>query len=115
MTKLAVIKDINGVPIYQIGFPTIKYSATITAAGGEKTLTVPGGISATHLVAVIRYEPGTTIWFALNATAAVPVGATFASTTSCLNYPGTVVVPGDVLHFITADTAADIGVEFYES
>lgn len=114
MTKLAMIRDINGYPIYQLPFPTVKKSATITAVGGEQTITVPGGVSSSNFSAVIRYEPGTTVWCALNATAAVPVGATFANTTSCLNYPGTQVTTGDVLHFITADASADVGVEFYE-
>lgn len=114
MTKLSIHKDINGIPIYLLDFPVLKYSAALTT-GVERTLTVPGSLSSNNLTAVFRHEAGTTVWFALNATAAGPAGATIEPTTSCgPNYPGTKVKSGDVLHFITADTTAELGIELYE-
>lgn len=113
MTKLAMIRDINGYVTFQLPFCDIKKSATLTV-GSEATITVPGSTSSTKYLAVFRYEPGAKVYFALNATAAVPAGATFATTTSCLNFPGTQVETGDVLHFITSDATASVGVELYE-
>lgn len=113
MTKAAIIKDINGAVTYQLPFCANKYSVTLTT-GLEATVTVPGNSSSTKWLAVFRYEPGATVWFSLNDTAAVPAGATLAATDSCLNFPGTEVKTGDVLHFISADATASVGVELYE-
>ncbi len=56
------------------------------------------------------------MWVALNATAAVPAGGTFASTTSeLIGYMPLCreVVAGDVLHFYSASATQDVSVVLY--
>lgn len=109
--RFSMIRDINGYNGFGLPVSPDKYSATITAVGGEQTLTVAGEFS--EWLVIFSFEPGTTVWVALNATAAVPAGATFAATTSEMNPTARKVKVGDVLHFITADTNADVGVILY--
>lgn len=109
-TQLSFGRDMQGYNAYAPQFATDNYSATLANATEEK-ITVPSNHSV--WIASFSYEPGASVWVALNATAAVPAGGTFASTTSTLN-PGTRTVnAGDVLHLITDDTTADVGVTFY--
>lgn len=103
-------------------FCTQIYTASLNATT-DTTLTVPGGgimggISATttnRMIAVIRVENNT--WVALNATAAVPAGATFATSTSELVTSSRefakVVNVEDVIHFYTATAGTDVSVAFY--
>ena len=126
MAKLyAHVNDINGSEGNGLDISDILYSATITSGGGDTTLTVPAsapkgaplGQNTQKWAAKIVTEQGATVWFALNSTAAVPAGATFATVTSELIPPETEIIrrvaAGDVMHFITADTAADVSVTFY--
>ena len=65
-------------------------------------------------IAIFSYEPGSQVWVADNATAAIPVGASFASTTSELNPSARVVNAGDVVHFFTPDSGgANVSVILY--
>ena len=95
-------------------FESIKYSASLNATT-DTTLTVPG--DAPKYKAVIKVENNGLVWVALNATAAVPVGATFASTTSeLINDAKSIcrtVSAGDILHFYTASAGTDVSVVFY--
>jgi hypothetical protein len=78
--------------------------------GGTNTATV------NYLVARIRHTPNNDVWFANNAVAAVPAGATLIAATSELldnnecNYK---VKSGDVLHFITAASSVSLSIAFY--
>jgi len=103
------------------------YNATLTAATNT-TLTVPGGgimgamssyngaNTKNKVRAVIRTSGD--VWVAVNATAAVPVGASFAKATSelvtnVLDKAYDVNV-GDVLNFFSkAGTTPSISVAFY--
>ncbi|MGE4118940.1 MAG: hypothetical protein AB7F29_13790 [Candidatus Nitrosocosmicus sp.] len=95
-------------------FASLKYSATL-AATTDTTLTIPG--SSPRFKALIKVEAGAQVWVALNATAAVPAGGTFAATTSELVTNATPlcreVRAGDVLHFYTATASTDVGVVLY--
>lgn len=95
-------------------FADQKYNATLAGAA-ETNLTVPG--AAPRWKALIKCKAGADVWVALNATAAVPVGASFAATTSELLTNATPmcreVKAGDVLHFITATATTDVSVVFY--
>ena len=71
------------------------------------------GNNVNKFIAIFSYEPGASIWVSLNETAASPVGATFATVSSELNPAARVVNAADVLHFITTDTSAQVGVVFY--
>lgn len=103
------------------------YNATLAAATNT-TLTVPGGglmgaISSyigtspkNRMMAVIRTTGN--VWVAVNATAAIPVGATFAAATSELvtnaEVKAYLVNVGDVLNFFSpAATTPGISVAFY--
>lgn len=119
-TPFSMTRDINGYNGFGLQFSLDKYSATL-AQNTDTTLTVPSGgplgsgtsTTANRYIAIFTYEPGSIVWVARNATAAVPAGASFASTTSELLPIARYVVSGDVLHFITADTSAVVGVTFY--
>src|ERR1700730_9973166 len=89
-------------PIDDFGlrFASLKLSATLAAAT-DTSMTVPG--NAQRYKAVIKTDSNG-VWVAVNATAAVPAGASFAATTSELVQANRgmcrEVVSGDVLHFI---------------
>lgn len=108
-TPLTMIRDTSGAVTFGLQFSDNKYSATIS--GAATTLTIPFG--APRWLAIFNIEAGTRVWVALNATATIPAGGTFASTNSSLNPAPRQVYPGDVLSFITPDASADIGVELY--
>jgi hypothetical protein len=104
------------------------YNATLDASTNT-TLTVPGGgvmgnmgsygdsASFNKVMAVIRVSEGDEVWFAVNAAAAVPVGATFAKATSeviVAEVPmAKFVKVGDVLNFFTAGSTTSVSVAFY--
>lgn len=99
---------------FSFRFSNLKYSATL-AATTDTSLTVPG--NAPRYKAVIKVKTPGVVWVALNGTAAVPVGASFASTTSELIYNTDglcrEVIAADVLHFYTASSSIDVSVVFY--
>lgn len=103
-------------PVNDFGLPfsTTRYSANL-AATTDTSLTVPG--VAPRYKAVITVESGGDVWMALNGTAAVPAGGSFAATTSELitgsNYKCREVRKGDVIHFYTATADTTVSVVFY--
>ena len=116
-------KDVAGYNGFGLPFSDQKFSASL-AVTTDTTLTVPssGAIGAplnqvNRFLALIQVEANATVWAALNATAAVPVGASFAATTSDLiiggEYYAREVKAGDVLHFLAPVAATDIQVSFY--
>ena len=94
-------------------FANLKYSAAL-AATTDTTLTIPG--NAPSYKAIIKVDANV-VWVALNATAAVPAGMSFASTTSELVSDNTPlcreVKSGDVLHFYTATATTNVSVVLY--
>src|SRR3990167_2155003 len=118
-TPFNMTRDINGFNGFGLAFALDKYSADL-AQSTDTTLTVPssgmlGNVAnnVNKFIAIFSYEPGASIWVSLNETAASPVGATFATVSSELNPAARVVNAADVLHFITTDTSAQVGVLFY--
>jgi len=96
---------------FGLRFPDIRYSASL-AANTDTTLTLPG--KAPRYKVLIKVEPGSLVWMAVGATAAVPAGGTFAATTSelitnaekyCREFKA-----GEVLHFFTATAGTDVSV-----
>lgn len=115
-------KNISGVNGFGLPCCDTIFTANIAAAT-DTSIAVPltAGIglpSQTNnkWIAVMQYVRGTAtdgVWFAKNATAAVPnVDHAFHASTSELEPPAKYVQSGDVLHFICAGTA-DISVAFY--
>lgn len=109
-TNFAMIKDCTAQTTHALPFSDDKYSAAL-ATSTATALTVP--IAHPKYVAIFTYEAGATVWVANNATAAVPAGASFATTTSELNPVAREVKAGDVLSFTTSDASAVVGVTFY--
>ena len=107
-------------------FCTEIFTATLTVST-DTSLTVPGlgGMgnaaepSKNKFVAVIKVTPNASVWVALNATAAIPAGASFAASTSELvpasGVMGKIVSAGDVIHFFTGTANISISVAFYTS
>lgn len=122
-TQYKLQKDVAGYNGFGLQFSDQKYSASL-AVTTDTTLTVPssGSIGAplnniNKFLAVIQVEANATVWCALNATAAVPAGATFAATNSDLiigsEYYAREVKAGDVLHFFAPVASTDVCVMFY--
>ena len=109
-TKFSMTRDVNGYNGFGLQLSTSNYSVTLSVST-DTTVTTPNDASV--YLAVCGYSSGNDVWVAVNATAAVPVGNTFASTTSTLNRSGIQVNANDVLHFITADTGVAVSVTFY--
>lgn len=116
-------KDVAGYNGWGLQFTDLKYSASL-AITTDTTLTVPlkAAMGApldqvNKFLAVITVEANLSVWCALNATAAVPAGSTFAATTSDLivgtQYYAREVKAGDVLHFLAPVAGTDISVLFY--
>jgi len=117
LTVTQSINDFGQQPCDQI------FNATL-AVTTDTTLTVPatslmGNLPATQnnkFVAVIRITNGLSVWFAVNATAAAPAGATLIAATSELisGYPiAKLVKAGDVLHFLAPAANTSVSVAFY--
>lgn len=108
-TLLNMGRDVQGYNAYAPQF-SVDGQSTNLAANAEQHFTIPGNYE--NWIAVFSYEPGSNIWVANNTTAAVPSGS-FAATVSQLNPAARAVKANDVLSFITADTAAFVGVSLY--
>lgn len=122
MTIANMTRDVTGAVAFGLPFTTQNYSATL-AVTTDTTLVVPStpalgninlnGTAATNWMAIFTFEPGSAVWVANNATAAIPAGASFAATNSQLNPAVRYVKGGDVLHFYTAGTGIEVSVLFY--
>lgn len=111
-----IVKGLNG---FGINFSDTIYTATLTAATDTsiavpKTAAMGTPCAATNnkFLAVFSYSSGSNVYVALNGTAAVPAGASFAASTSELNPTAKIVQAGDVIHMISAATPS-ISVAFY--
>ena len=122
-TQYKLQKDVAGYNGFGLPFSVQKYSASL-AITTDTTLTVPssGAMGAplntvNRFLAIVQVEANLSVWCALNATAAVPAGSTFAATTSELiiggEYYAREVKAADVLHFIAPTAGTDISVVFY--
>lgn len=122
-TQYKLQKDVAGYNGFGLQFSDQKFSASL-AVTTDTTLTVPINAAmgqalnnVSKWMAVIQVEANLSVWFALNATAAVPAGAGFAATTSDLiigsQYYGVEVKAGDVMHFLAPTAGTDILVKFY--
>jgi hypothetical protein len=122
-TQYKLQKDVAGYNGFGLQFSDLKYSASLSAST-DTTVTVPssGSIGAplnqvNKFLAIIQVESDLSVWLAINATAAVPVGSTFALTTSDLiiggEYYAVEVKAADVMHFFAPTAGTDILVKFY--
>jgi len=110
-TKMIMIKDINGNVTYGVPFcDALNTFSGVLAASTAQSVTVPLGASL--YLAIFAYSTGGEVWVANNTTAAIPTGS-IGLTSSQLNPVARQVKPGDVLSFITPDTACNLNVSFY--
>lgn len=109
-TLLEFGRDVQGFNAYAPPFSTNMFSATLQA-GIEETMTVPSNFKVWNIS--FSYQAGTNVWVARNATATVPAGATLAATNSSLIPASRTVYAGDVIHMITDNSSAEVGVELY--
>jgi hypothetical protein len=114
----SIAKGVNG---FGRKPPATGYIYTITLAGATvKTLTVPstsamGTINSALtnvFLALFSYEPAVEFWVAINGTAAVPAGATFAASTSELLPSAYILKAGDVIQVIST-AGGDMSISFY--
>ncbi len=84
MTQLSKQKDVQGFPTKAVDFSSQNLTASLADAAAVG-ITVPS--TDKNWVARITVETGAICWVSVNATAAVPAGATFAVITSELINP----------------------------
>lgn len=107
--NINITRDAAGNPTYGLPFSNFKYNTTLLL-GVEQTLTISG--KNAKWLAIFSTEPGSEVWVAINATATVP-GAAFAQVDVELNPVAREVKADDVLHFITTNVDARVGVTLY--
>lgn len=108
-TTLNFISDSRGYNTYAPSFAKDNFSVTLPAASAV-SFTVPSNVQ--KWVLVFSSSSGVNYWVARNTTAAVPAGATFASTLSCLNPSARFVEAGDVISVISTE-GGGLGVSLY--
>ena len=100
-------RDVQGYNAYAPQPSTVKYSATITD-GSATSVTVPSTYQT--WVVSFRYFPND-VWVDVSgATAALPIGATLAASTSELNPASLTLQKGTVISIISAQTTADVSI-----
>ena len=107
-TSMNLTRDASGKNTFGLPFAPFKYDNTLTAAGGEETLTIPGKYAKYSMI--ISVEPGAEVWVARNATATLPTTGGFVATDSEMNPVSREVYADDVIHFITGNNDARVGV-----
>ena len=118
-TQYNVYKYVQGVNGYGLPFCDTIYSATLDAST-DTTVTVPGASSmfepaagVPKYMAVFAYTADEDVFVAVNQTAAVPAGASFAATGSEQNPKAKYVKAGDVIHVYTAASDVNVSIAFY--
>ena len=106
-TNMNLSRDAAGNNTFGLPFAPFKYDNELVTST-EKLLTIPGDYP--KYSAIFSIEPGSEVWVAKNATATLPVAGEFLPTDSELNPVSREVRAADVLHFITGNVDARIGV-----
>lgn len=114
MTQLNFGRDVQGMNAYAVDVPTDNFSATMTT-GSVETVVVPS--TSTNWIAKISCAAP--VWVSVAGTAAKPVGATFAATTSFLVTPNLIgstikVQGGQTISIFNNNTGSqDVGVALF--
>jgi len=107
-TSMNLTRDAAGNNTFGLAFAPFKYDNTLEATTGEETLTIPGTYKKYSMI--LSIEPGAEVWVARNATATLPATGGFLPTDSELNPVSREVYADDVIHFITGNNDARVGV-----
>lgn len=111
MTQLNFGRDVQGFNAFAPYLSKNMYSATVESATAEGTI-VPS--SNKKWIAVFSYQVGSDFWVSINNTAAAPVGATFAVTTSFLLPAQLQVNAGDTISIYNNTlTNQGVGIALY--
>jgi len=111
VNQLQFGRDVQGYNAYAPLDSSVKYSATITN-GSATSITVPSSFQV--WIVAFSIQPGTNVWVDFSgATAAIPVGATLAVTTSSLNPGQRTVFSAGNISIITDNATADVGIELW--
>lgn len=108
-TKLSFGRDINGYNAYAPSFSTVNQITTLSANVAQ-VVSVPSNFK--NWIVAFSYQPGSSVWVALNAIAEIP-GSSFSSSQSQLNPSTRTVQGGDEISLITGNTTAQVWVGFY--
>jgi hypothetical protein len=109
-TQLLMQRDVAGENTFGL-IPTDKKFKNILAVGVAKTVTVP--TDANKFLAIFSSQPGTSVWWALNATATLPTAGEFVASNAEQDPSSWVVENGDTISAITNSATAEVGVKFY--
>lgn len=110
-TTLQFGRDAQGFNAFAPTPSTNNWSATITD-GSATSITVPSNY--TTWVVSFSYQGGTNVWVDVTgATAAIPAGATLATTTSVRCPASYTLTSGTNISIITDNTSADVGISMY--
>ena len=109
-TKLSITKEINGSVTFALPTSDIKFSTEL-AAGVAESFTVP--VTIKKGVAIFSFEPGASVWVAINNSAVVAVPGVFIATNSELNPTVRNIKAGDVVEVITSQVGIQIGASLY--
>lgn len=105
------MRDATGNNAYAPQPSTDLWNATLTN-GAASGITIPSNYE--NWVISISYQPGSDVWVDFTGAAAiVPIGGTFASTTSELLPGPRTVKAGSTVSLITDNTTADVGISLY--
>lgn len=110
--KFSMIRDINGYNGFGLPFTKDNYSATL-AQNTATPMTVPDNGIFKNWLAIFSYQDGATVWVTNNFTATAPSSSSFSISHSQLKPIARKVEPGDILSFLTTDTASQVEVSFY--
>ena len=109
-TNMNITRDVAGNATFGLPFALFKYDTTLVTSV-EQTLTIPGAYK--KYLAIFSIEPGTSLWIASDDNTATLPGAAFAATDSELNPVAREVKADEILHFITGNATAVLGVTLY--
>jgi len=104
-TKISITRDINNVPTYSLQVSDIKYSTEL-AAGVPESFAIP--VTIEKGIVIFSYEPGSSVWVAINNSAFIPVVGPFVLTNSELNPTARNVKGGDVIEMITSQVGIQV-------
>jgi hypothetical protein len=111
ITPLSFGRDEQGYNAYAPQDSSLKYSATITN-GSATSITIPKSYQI--WIVAFSIQPGGNVWVDFSgATAAIPAGATLASTTASLNPGQRTVFSGGTISIITDNASVDVGIELW--
>ena len=114
MTPLNFATDQRGYNTFAMHQTDQKYGV-ILAQAAEQHMTAPGISDASYgnrYLVIFSIEDGSTVYIAINDTAAAFTG-TLGAVTSEFKPTPRIINPGDTISLITTDTSAIVGISLY--